>query len=87
MTDDSPFEFPTSFPIKAMGRETPEFRNLIVELIAEHAEFDRDADVRLQASSNGTFLSVTVTFQAISREQLDTVYQALNDHEAILMVF
>ena len=35
MSDD-PFEFPTSFPIKAMGRDTPVFRQVVIDLIAAH---------------------------------------------------
>jgi putative lipoic acid-binding regulatory protein len=86
MTDDL-FEFPTTFPIKAMGRQAPEFRQTVIDLVALHAEFDSEADVRVQASKNGNFLSVTVAFRATSREQLDNVYQSLHDHIDILMVF
>jgi putative lipoic acid-binding regulatory protein len=52
-----------------------------------HATFDAEADVRVQSSSNGTFLSVTVTFEASNREQLDNIYQSLHDHNDILMTF
>jgi putative lipoic acid-binding regulatory protein len=87
MTDDGPFEFPTEFPIKAMGRDTPEFRQLVIDLIAVHVMFDLNNAVRVQPSKNGTFVSVTVTFTADSRTQLDTIYQSLHDHNDILMVF
>ena len=87
MNDDELFEFPTSFPIKAMGRDAAQFRQLVIDLIATHAEFDSEDDVRIQKSKNGTFLSVTVTFTAVNREQLNTVYQSLSDHDDILMVF
>jgi putative lipoic acid-binding regulatory protein len=86
MSDD-PFEFPTSFPIKAMGRDTPVFRQVVIDLIAAHAQFDIETDVRVQTSKNGNFLSVTVTFNATSRDQLDTIYQSLHAHDDILMVF
>ena len=84
--DDSLFDFPTQFPIKVMGKTSPNFRALVVELISPLAEFDSLNDVREQASSNARFVSVTVTFTATSREQLDKIYQTLNDHDEILMI-
>jgi hypothetical protein len=80
-------EFPTAFPIKALGRDVPAFRAAVLEVIALHAVFDPERDVRVQASSKGNFVSVTVTLQAESQQQLDTIYQSLHDHELVLMVF
>ena len=90
MTEDpesSLLEFPTDFPIKALGRDDPEFRATIIELVAAHAEFDAENDVRVQGSNKGNFVSVTVTFRAESQPQVDAVYQSLHDHELVLMVF
>jgi putative lipoic acid-binding regulatory protein len=41
--------------------------------------------VRVRPSSGGKYLSVTVTFEATSKDQLDAIYQDLTDHERILM--
>ena len=87
MTRDTLIEFPTAFPIKALGRDVPDFRNAVLEVIATHAQFDPASDVREQASSKGNFVSITVTLQAESQAQLDTIYQSLHDHELVLMVF
>lgn len=84
---DTLLEFPSSFPIKAMGRAADGFRESIVETVAAHAEFHRQDDVREQHSANGNFISVTVTFTATSKVQVDSIYQALTDHELVLMVF
>ena len=43
MNDDSLFEFPSDFPIKAMGRDTPHFKQLVIDLVAVHATFDAEA--------------------------------------------
>ncbi len=87
MTRDTLIEFPTAFPVKALGRDAPDFRSVVLEIIAAHAQFNPESDVREQASSNGNFISITVTLQAESQEQLDTIYQSLHDHELVLMVF
>ena len=87
MTRETIIEFPTEFPIKAMGRDTPEFKNTVIELITVHAEFDQQTNVKIQPSNKGNFISVTVTFTAESQDQLDNIYQSLHDHDLVLMVF
>jgi putative lipoic acid-binding regulatory protein len=86
-SEDTLLEFPTAFPIKAMGRDGPLFRAAVLELVAQHATFDPHTDVREQTSRNGNFVSITVTFEAQSKVQLDTLYQALHDHELVMMLF
>jgi putative lipoic acid-binding regulatory protein len=87
MTKDSLLEFPTSFPIKALGRDEPAFKQTVIDLVAVHADFDAENDVRVQPSKKGNFISITVTFTAENQVQLDTIYQSLHGHELVLMVF
>lgn len=84
--DDSLFEFPCRFPVKAMGKETEGFPAHVMELVvAAVGEIDHE-DVVVKPSSKGRFLSVTVTFTAESRDQLDTVYRNLTGSDRILFV-
>ena len=86
MTDaPSLLEFPCKFPIKAMGRASPEFETLVRSLVLNHAGLYPGAEVTVAQSGEGNFLSVTVTINAESREQLDRIYQDLTDCEQILM--
>ncbi|MEC9375303.1 MAG: DUF493 domain-containing protein [Pseudomonadota bacterium] len=87
MNDETVFEFPTDFPIKVMGKNSPKFLGVVTNLISEYAEFDSKHDVYSNKSKNGTFISITVTFLATSREQVDTIYQILQNHEDIMIVF
>lgn len=85
MSDESPLEFPCEFPIKMMGRDTPEFRATARALVEKHAGEVADDAVRAALSRNGRFVSVTVTITATSREQLDTIYREVTAHEDVLM--
>lgn len=85
--DETLLEFPVAFPIKALGRKSESFRQSVIEIVAIHAEFHPQDDVREQHSANGNFISVTVTFIAENKPQVDAIYQALHDHELVLMVF
>ncbi|HEX5765092.1 MAG TPA: DUF493 domain-containing protein [Woeseiaceae bacterium] len=84
MSDDV-MEFPCEFPIKMMGRDQPEFREAAIAVVERHAGHVEEDAVRIAASSNGNFLSITVTITATSREQLDNIYRDLTDDEQILV--
>lgn len=69
-----------------MGQHVPEFEPLVLALIRAHVGELRAAQVRRRVSSNGRFLSLTVTVQAKSREQLDDIYRTLTGTEQVLLV-
>ena len=85
MSDDSPLEFPCAFPIKMMGRDTPEFRATARALVEKHAGEVADEAVQAALSRNGRFVSVTVTITAISKQQLDDIYREVTAHSDVLM--
>ena len=86
MTDDSPLQFPCDFPIKVMGKAAEDFDALVVSLVRRHVADLAEGAVQLRPSSGGRYVSVTVTIQATSREQLDNLYRELSAHERVLMV-
>ena len=85
MAEESAIEFPCEFPIKMMGRDTPEFRSTARTLVEQHAGTVADNDVREAQSRKGNFVSITVTITATSQRQLDAIYQDVTDHEDVLM--
>ncbi len=83
---DTPLmEFPCSFGIKAMGLATDDFEALVVSLIRPHVNDLNKGAVSSKPSKGGKYTSVTVTFEAESREQLDNIYRSVSDHERVLM--
>ena len=86
MTDTAElFDFPCRFPIKAMGRQADGFEALVTGIVRRHAELWDGEDVRVAESAEGRFVSVTVTIQAESREQLDRIYMDLTACDQVLM--
>lgn len=85
MNDETLLEFPCDFPIKMMGRDTPEFRELARELIEKYTgPLDNNA-IQSTLSRNGRFVSITATINAQSQQQLDDIYHAISAHEDVLM--
>jgi putative lipoic acid-binding regulatory protein len=83
--DESPFQFPCEFPIKAMGKADCDLDMIVVEIVRKHAPDLAEGAVYSRASSQGNYTSVTVVVNATSRAQLDAIYQDLVDCEAVIM--
>lgn len=84
-TGESLLEFPCRFPIKMMGRDGDRFRQVAIELVETHTGKIPASAISESSSSNGNFLSITVTIDAQSQEQLDRIYRALSDHDDVLV--
>jgi putative lipoic acid-binding regulatory protein len=85
MAEDSLLEFPCDFPIKIMGRDSPEFRSLARGLVEQHAGALPDSALQAAVSRSGRFVSITATITATSQKQLDDIYYALTAHQDVLM--
>lgn len=85
MSEESLLVFPCEFPIKVMGENTADFEAEVIVIANQHVSFKEGA-VRTASSRTGKYLSVTMTFTAESREQLDDLYRAMNAHPAVKMV-
>lgn len=80
---DSLIQYPLDFPIKILGLNQPDFVPTMIALVRRHApDFDA-ATLLTRPSREGKYVSLTVTICAVSREQLDGLYQALSDHPMV----
>ena len=85
MNDETLLVFPCDFPIKMMGRDSEEFRDTARALVEHHTGPLGDQSIRSATSRNGNFVSITITVQAQSQQQLDDIYRDVSSHEAVLM--
>ena len=83
--EDTLFEFPCQFPIKAMGKNTAEFDSIVVAIVREHVEDINEGAVKSKLSKGDKFISVTVMIEATSKRQLDAIYQGLTDCPEVIM--
>jgi uncharacterized protein len=81
---DTLFEFPTEYPLKVAGKNSPGFEKTVIEMVSRHVpDFDH-ATVTARESKGGKYLAVSVSFTAQSKAQLDAIYQDLTDHVDIV---
>lgn len=83
--EDTLLEFPARFPIKIMGKNTPEFRSAVLQIInACIPEKDR-LEIREQLSKGDKYLGMTVVAMFYEKPAIDAVYQALTAEPLVLM--
>jgi putative lipoic acid-binding regulatory protein len=80
------YDFPTSIPLKVIGRNTDDFEEFVLGLFAKHVEREDIHAVTQRPSRGEHYISLTVTFTAHSREGLDALYSELTSQRRILMV-
>jgi putative lipoic acid-binding regulatory protein len=86
MVDESLFKFPCDFPLKVLGRKSDDFRSIVLGIVQKHAGDIDPAGIEERPSRDGNYLSLTGTFRAQSREQLDALYRELTSCERVLVV-
>ncbi len=67
-----------------MGLNTEAFSSAVLSILERHLDPDKmTVDRRL--SRGDKYLSMTITFTAESKEQLDAIYRELNSNQLVLM--
>jgi putative lipoic acid-binding regulatory protein len=78
--------FPLEFPLKVIGRDEDDFTEFVVKLVSLHVPGLQLSDFKERRSRHGNYVSVSVTFTAESRAQVDALYIELSKHERVLFV-
>ncbi len=86
MSEDSLLQFPCDFPIKVMGRRQDGFAQAVLEVVLRHAPGFDAAGMEMRPSAKGNYMSLTCTIHAVSRAQLDALYQELSGHPLVKVV-
>ncbi len=84
--DQALLTFPTEYPIKVVGRRSNGLRSRIDAIVASHApDFDL-ASATERDSSQASFVSITYTIRATSREQVIALANALQASDDVIML-
>jgi uncharacterized protein len=78
--------FPTDYPIKVVGRPSPEFRARIHAIFIRHVPNVETDRITERLSENGNFVSISYIIVAESREQIIALATDLKAAEGVLMI-
>jgi putative lipoic acid-binding regulatory protein len=81
--EQSLIEYPSRFPIKVMGLNAEGFAEAVASVVAQFDPGFDPATIERRPSRGGTYLGLTVTVTATSREQLDELYRTLSTHPMV----
>ena len=78
-------QFPCSYPLKVLGRNVHAFHAMVSAVIEKHLAGGGEVTYSTRVSSGDKYMSITATFMAKSRKQLNEIYTDLNQHELVLI--
>ncbi len=78
-------EFPCQFPIKAFGLSGEMLEMAVLEIVNRHVDDLAEGAVKMNASKNAKYTSITITIRATSKKQIDSIYIDLTDCEHVVM--
>lgn len=78
-------EFPCEFPLKVFGLNEVSFETVVLDLVRGHCSAETRFTITRNESKKGKYQSLTISFTAHSRQQLDDIYQSLTDCEHVVM--
>lgn len=85
--DHSPLlSFPCEFPIKIMGKADLDFQAAVMRIMHKHVPQLSEGAVDVRYSKERNYLSMTVTINATSQEQLDLIYSELTADSHVMVV-
>ena len=79
-------EFPCKFPLKIVGKANLEFQGEVMAIFRKYFTSLPESAINMNYSKGNKYISLTVTIDAISQEQLDAIYRDLSSNEQVLMV-
>ncbi len=85
MKEDTLLEFPCDFPLKVMGRNTDDFRSVVLGIVQKHMGDIDSSKIEERPSRDGTYLGITCTVVATSKAQLDALYMELTSCERVMV--
>ncbi len=76
-------EYPQRVPLKVVGSNGDALRSALDAALARHLVSGTLIDMAERESAKGSYVALTATFMAESREQLVAIYAELRGHEAV----
>lgn len=91
MVDEIPpnaelLKFPTTYPIKVVGRRSEGLRAAIDAIVREHVPDLTNDQITERASNQQHFIAITYTIIAQSKEQVVALANALKANQDVIML-
>lgn len=85
-SDQPVITFPCDYPIKVIGDLTPDFKDFVTRVAQRHDPQLREANISVNTSRNGRFLSVRLVIRATGEPQISALFTELKESGRVRMV-
>jgi len=85
--EDYELIFPCEYPVKVIGRDENDFTGFVIDVVSRHVPHLTGDDFSTRSSSGEKYISVSVTFIAESRQQVDALYDELGKDDRVRIAF
>lgn len=85
MSEETLLQFPCEFPIKVMGKANDAFEVAVLTIIRKYVPSLAENALKIKPSKDGNYTAITITIQAQSKQQMDSIYQELTASEHVLV--
>jgi putative lipoic acid-binding regulatory protein len=82
---DTLMKFPHDYPLKVMGRNTDDFRSIVLGIVQKHMGDIDHSLIEERPSRDSTYLGLTIVVRANSKAQLDALYMELTSCERVMV--
>lgn len=87
--EDTLLKFPCEFTFKVFGKDTPEYKQCVVDIFKQHFKEADDPNWpqswQQRHSKDNTYLALSISVEAKSKAQLDAVYEQLSAAKEVVM--
>ncbi|MFT5111352.1 MAG: putative lipoic acid-binding regulatory protein [Parasphingorhabdus sp.] len=84
-SSDTLLEFPCEFTLKAMGLQSGDFQSIVENIVKRHLDSTASISGKANQSSKGKYMSISVSFTASSKPQIDAIYMDLSSESRVLV--
>lgn len=74
-------DFPCVFPLKVMGLNDGDYQDFVYQVCSKYVNGLDKSQLKTNLSRNKKYISVTVSFMAQNRQQLDNIYMEIHQDE------
>ena len=84
-TNEQQLVFPCNYSLKVIGVTGDSFETTVIPIINKHIPNLTEGAISYNKSRGNKYTAITIKFYAISREQVDALYQELTSTPEVLM--
>ena len=78
-------DYPNRYPLKVVGKPSKDFEQAMVAMVQARCPKADHIEITRKESKGGKYISLTLTFTAWTRQQIEDIYRDLHASDQVVM--